>query len=163
MRPPEPPDGFSTRTAQSERAVSTLYVETSALLRVALEGDTALRRRFADTDRLVTSGLTWVEADRAVRRAVLERRLTGASAGRARRWVDAFLASCDEIVLDGRILSGARNGFPVEPVRTLDALHLASILAWDQAVERLTVASCDDRVRANAAAMGFDLVPDRHR
>jgi hypothetical protein len=160
MRPLGPRGGFSTRIARSERVVSTLYVETSALLRVALEGDTALRRRFADTNRLVTSGLTWVEADRALRRAVAERRLPGGAPARARRWIDAFLASCDEIVLDSRILSGARHGFPVEPVRTLDALHLASILAWDQAIDRLAVASCDDRVRANAAALGFDLVPD---
>ena len=140
--------------------MSTLYIETSALLRVALEGDTVLRRRFAIADRLVTSGLTWVEADRALRRAVVERRLPGGTAARARRWIDAFLTSCDEIVLDSRVLSGARQGFPVAPVRTLDALHLASILAWDQAVDRLAVASCDDRVRANAAALGFDLVPD---
>jgi len=139
--------------------VSTLYVETSALLRVALEGDAALRRRCAATDRLVTSGLTWVEADRALRRAVSEHRLDDAAFARARRWVDTFLASCDEIVLDGRILSGARQAFPVEPVRTLDALHLASILAWDQSVDRLTVASCDDRVRANSVALGFDVIP----
>jgi hypothetical protein len=144
----------------SELPVSTLYIETSALLRVALEGDTALRRRFAVADRLVTSGLTWVEVDRALRRAVAERRLSGGSPARARHWVDTFLASCDEIVLDSRVLSGARQGFPVEPVRTLDALHLASMLAWDRAVDRLAVASCDDRVRTNAAALGFDLVPD---
>ena len=138
----------------------TLYVETSALLRVALEGDTALRRRFVAADRLVTSGLTWVEADRALRRALAARRFRGGAHGQARRWVDDFLASCDEIVLDASVLSRARQTFPVEPVRTLDALHLASVLAWDQAADRLTVASCDDRVRANALALGFDVVPE---
>ncbi len=137
----------------------TLYVETSALLRVALEGDTGLRRRFAAADRLLTSGLTWVEADRALRRALVERRFRAGTHGQARRWIDDFLASCDEIVLDASVLSRARQTFPVEPVRTLDALHLASVLAWDQAIERLTVASCDDRVRANALALGFDVVP----
>ena len=138
----------------------TLYVEPSALLRVALEGDTVLRRRFVAADRLVTSGLTWVEADRALRRALAERRFHGGAHGQARRWVDDFLASCDEIVLDASVLSRARQTFPVEPVRTLDALHLASVLAWDQAIDRLTVASCDDRVRANALALGFDVVPE---
>jgi hypothetical protein len=110
-------------------------------------------------DRLVTSGLTWVEADRALRRAFAEHRFRGGGHAHARRWIDAFLRSCDEIVLDARVLSNARQAFPIEPVRTLDALHLASILAWDQAVDRLTVASCDDRVRDNAAALGFDVVP----
>lgn len=139
--------------------MATLYVESSALLRVALEGDLALRRQIAAADRLVTSGLTWVEADRALRRALRERRLSRGQHDQARRWIDAFLATCDEIVLDAAVLSSARQGFPVEPVRTLDALHLASVLAWDQAVDRLAVASCDDRVRENAASLGFDVLP----
>ena len=138
----------------------TLYVETSALLRVALEGDAALRRRFVAAERLLTSGLTWVEADRALRRALAGGRFRGGAHSRARRWIDDFLSSCDEIVLDSSVLSRARQSFPVEPVRTLGALHLASVLAWDQAVDRLTVASCDDRVRANALALGFDVVPE---
>jgi len=140
--------------------VATFYVETSALLRVALEGDAALRRRLAAADRLLTSGLTWVEADRALRRAQAERRFRGEAHVHARRWIDDFLASCDEIVLDASVLSRARQSFPVEPVRTLDALHLASAQAWDQAIGRLTVVSCDDRVRANALALGFDVVPE---
>jgi len=37
------------------------------------------------------------------------------------------------------------------------SLSLASVLAWDQAIARLTVASCDDRIRANALALGFDV------
>lgn len=138
----------------------TLYVETSALLRVALEGDTVLRRGLAAADRLVTSGLTWVEADRALRRALAARRVRGRTHGRARQWIDDFLASCDEIVLDAGVLSRARQAFPVGPVRTLDALHLASALAWDQAIDRLTVVSCDDRVRVNAVALGFDIAPE---
>jgi hypothetical protein len=140
--------------------MSTLYVETSALLRVALEGDTVLRRGFVAADRLVTSGLTWVESDRALRRALAARQFGGGAYRHARQWVDDFLASCDEIVLDTSVLSRARQTFPVEPVRTLDALHLASVLAWDQAIDRLTVVSCDDRVRANALALGFDVAPE---
>lgn len=63
-------------------------------------------------------------------------------------------------MLDAGVLSRARQTFPMEPVRTLDALHLASVLAWDQAIDRLTVASCDERVRGNALALGFDVVPE---
>ena len=138
----------------------TLYVETSALLRVTLEGDVALRQRLASADRSLTSALTRVEADRALRRAVAVRRLIDEQQVRARRWVDEFLARCDEIVLDGSVLERARRNFPVEPVRTLDALHLASVLAWNRAVAPLTVVSCDDRIRANALALGYDIAPD---
>jgi hypothetical protein len=139
--------------------VSTLYVETSALLRVALEGDAILRRRVATHERLVTSSLTWVEADRALRRARTSDRVGHARFQRAQRWIDSFLASCAELVLDTGVLARARQGFPVEPVRTLGALHLASILAWDQGIDRLTIASCDTRVRDNAHALGFELLP----
>lgn len=143
--------------------MATLYVESSALLRVALEGDAGLRRQMATYERLVTSSLTWVEADRALRRARSVERLERAPVERAQRWIDSFLASCAELVLESGVLSRARQGFPVEPVRTLDALHLASILAWDQAIDRLTIASCDARVRDNARALGFALVPRENR
>lgn len=139
--------------------MSTLYVESSALLRVALEGDTALRRQMAAQDRLVTSSLTWVEVDRALRRARLIEGVDRTRLGRAQRWIDSFLGSCAELVLESSVLSRARQGFPVEPVRTLDALHLASILVWDQGIDRLTIASCDVRVRDNARALGFDVLP----
>lgn len=139
--------------------MATYYVETSALLRVALEGDVALRRRLAGADRSVTSSLTWVEADRALRRAAGAQRFRATEQARARHWIDEFLESCAEIRLDAMVMSRARQGFPVEPVRTLDALHLGSILAWDQGIERLTVVSCDERLRANALALGFDVVP----
>lgn len=139
--------------------MSTLYVESSALLRVALEGDVTLRRQMATHHRLVTSSLTWVEADRALRRAQIVERLDRTRLERVRRWIDSLLANCAEIVLESGVLSRARQGFPVEPVRTLDALHLASMLGWDQAIDRLTVASCDARVRDNASALGFDLLP----
>jgi hypothetical protein len=51
----------------------------------------------------------------------------------------------------------AEDPFPSEPVRTLDAIHLASALFLRQAFPDLTVLSADDRVRANAAQLGFDV------
>jgi len=58
----------------------TLYVETSALLRVALEGDLALKQRLIEADRSMTSALTRVEADRAFRRALSAKRLQASTA-----------------------------------------------------------------------------------
>jgi len=46
----------------------------------------------------------------------------------------------------------------VEPVRTLDALHLASVVVVGAAVD-LDVATCDKRVRENADALGFKVLP----
>jgi hypothetical protein len=61
--------------------------------------------------------------------------------------------------IGGEVLERARRRFPVEPVRTLDALHLASALAARAAIPGLDLLSLDQRVRDNGAALGFDLLP----
>jgi hypothetical protein len=48
-----------------------------------------------------------------------------------------------------------------EPVRSLDAIHLASLRALDHELGGFEVASCDDRVRRNAIALGFAVAPER--
>jgi len=135
-----------------------LYVETSALLRALLEGDFGLRKAI-EAQAVTTSALTFVEAARALARARSDGRLNSAMVRTQQRWLSAFERSCDVLLLDEAVLRRAREQFPVEPVRTLDAIHLASILDLDQQVGGITVASCDERVRRNASALGFQLQP----
>jgi hypothetical protein len=137
----------------------TLYAETSAVLRVVLEGDKSLGTILAGATRLVTSTLTFVEADRGLRRVRAERRLDTRQFTRGERWLARFARACDAMPLTDAVLDRAKRDCPVEPVRTLDALHLASIRLWDERIGEITVASTDQRVRANAAAWGFTLVP----
>ena len=134
------------------------YVETSALLRVLLDGDEALRPELSG-EGLVTSSLTFVEAARAISRARRERRLDSRGARDAERQLAAFERSCDTLAVEDEVLRRAREAFPVEPVRSLDAIHLASVRVLDDELGGVEVASCDDRVRANAEALGFVLVP----
>lgn len=101
-----------------------LYVETSALLRVLLDGDEALRPVLSG-EGLFTSALTFVEAARAASRARREHRLDAREAREAERQLAAFERSCDAIALDDEVLRRAREEFPEEPVRSLDAIHLA--------------------------------------
>lgn len=133
-------------------------VETSALLRVLLDGDEALRPELAG-QRLFTSALTFVEASRAVSRARREGRLDARDAREAERQLAAFERSCDVVRLEDEVLRRAREEFPVEPVRPLDAIHLASVRILDDELGDLEVLSCDDRIRWNAAALGFAMVP----
>jgi predicted nucleic acid-binding protein len=137
-----------------------LYVETSALLRALLDGDGSLRPVLSGAG-LFTSALTFVEAARAVSRARRERRLDAGEAREAERQLAAFERSCDVIALGDEVLRRAREDFPEEPVRTLDAIHLASVRVLDAELGGFEVASCDDRVRRNAGALGFGLVPQR--
>ncbi len=53
----------------------------------------------------------------------------------------------------------ARRPFPSEPVRTLDAIHLASALAVRSTVPSMELRSLDDRIRRAGEQLGFRLQP----
>jgi uncharacterized protein len=131
-----------------------LYVETSALLRLLLDGDATLAPVLSGK-ALFTSALTFVEASRAIARARRERRIGAAEAREAERQLAAFERSCDVVAIEDEVLRRARETFPEEPVRTLDAIHLASLCMLDEVLGGFAVATCDDRVRRSAAALGF--------
>jgi predicted nucleic acid-binding protein len=137
----------------------TLYVETSALLRILVEDDTSLLGELSRADRLLASALTFVEAQRGLRRANREKRMGAAALREAQKWMRFFQRSCEIIALDDRILERAKEEFPVEPLRTLDAIHLASAIDWDEGPGPVTVLSVDDRVRKNVEALGLGLAP----
>jgi predicted nucleic acid-binding protein len=57
------------------------------------------------------------------------------------------------------IVDRAGRPFPPEPVRTLDAIHLASALAVRSAVPNMELLSLDDRIRRAGERLGFHLQP----
>ena len=57
------------------------------------------------------------------------------------------------------VVDRARQSFPGEPIRTLDAIHLASALVARGAVAELRLLSLDDRVRRAAARLGLEALP----
>lgn len=61
--------------------------------------------------------------------------------------------------LDEETLERASAEFPEEPVRTLDAIHLASAGILAAAIEETTIVSLDKRVRANVTKMGLQVLP----
>ena len=54
-----------------------------------------------------------------------------------------------------RSASGAARPFPVEPVRTLDAIHLATLEVLGEVPQLVTVVTRDARMGENARAMGY--------
>ena len=138
----------------------TLYVETSALLRAILEHDRSLEDLLTDPTRtLVTSALTVLEATRTIARARRDGRLTAVGAREASRRLMGFERSVDVRAIDEEVLHHARQVFPVEPVRTLDAIHLATLRLFDQEERAVSLITCDDRVGRNALALGFEVLP----
>jgi hypothetical protein len=57
------------------------------------------------------------------------------------------------------VLHRVRQPFPQEPVRTLDAVHLATAILYGLEVVPPVLLSTDQVVRANAGALGFALAP----
>ncbi len=68
------------------------------------------------------------------------------------------LGTLDLLALDEAACSRCRAPFPL-PVRTLDALHLAAADHLRSRGFEVEVASYDERMRAAAAAMGFQIYP----
>jgi predicted nucleic acid-binding protein len=134
------------------------YVETSALLRLVLDGDDALRP-LVQVDTCYTSALTFAEARRTVRRACFTGRLDAAGAHAARRRIAEFENGAEIVPVNEEVLERTGEEFPVEPVRALDAIHLATLQILAEVLPELDVVSTDQRVRENARALGLNVVP----
>jgi predicted nucleic acid-binding protein len=112
-----------------------------------------------DAELVVASSLTLIECERVLIRAVATNLLREAAAAERR----AVLArTADHWVvfdLDAEVIERARRPFPAEPIRTLDAMHLATALLARSLVVDLAILSLDERVRHSAEEMGFRVLP----
>ncbi len=130
-------------------------MESSALVAALLERDATAMQPLPPGARLVTSALTLAEAGRAVIRARTAGWLTADQEGAAVRGLRTFARRCFILEVDRRVLSRVGRRFPVEPVRTLDAVHLATIEILEESPALVTVVTRDARVRDNALALGY--------
>lgn len=137
------------------------YAESSAVLAWLLgEPDgRAVRDALRRAERVVASTLTAVECARAVARGVATRRLAPADELVALRLLDVARQSWVTRELTGPVLERAAARFPSEPVRTLDAFHLATAALFHEALGDVTMISLDDRIRDNARALGMAVGP----
>ena len=147
--------GKRRRGAATSAAVPpTYYIESSALLASFLESDVSAQRAIRARGRRMTSALTVAEAQRALLRARLAGRLTEDQERHALRGLQTFARRCELIAISDDVLARAGRPFPVEPVRTLDAIHLASVELVGEQPQLMTVLTRDGRVADNARAMG---------
>lgn len=144
--------GFSTVPAATFR-----YVETSALLAALLEQDAGARKALHGRRRRITSALTFAEATRALVRARVAGRLTLADERAGIRWLQAFRRHCDVVAVTDAVMARAGRPFPIEPIRTLDAVHLATAELLGEPPQLVTIVTRDSRVIDNARAMGYDI------
>lgn len=139
----------------------SLYAESSAVLAWLLGEARAgeVLESLGSADLVMASDLTLVECDRVLLRAAHLGELPEADSAARRAELQASAAHWTILRLSADIIERARQRFPTEPVRTLDALHLAAAIAAKAASSDLAVLSLDDRIRTNARALGFAVVP----
>ncbi|MBA3343409.1 MAG: type II toxin-antitoxin system VapC family toxin [Gemmatimonadaceae bacterium] len=135
----------------------TRYIESSALLAALLEGDPAARKAIRAPGRRVTSALTLAEANRAVIRARTTGRLSAAVERDAIRGLQTFARRCEIVAVSEEVLIRAGRPFPVEPIRTLDAIHIATAELLGEPPPLVTFITRDRRVAENARALGYTL------
>lgn len=138
-----------------------LYAESSAVLAWLLDEKSAaeVRRSLAAAEIIVASDLTLIECDRVLLRAAALGELTEAEAADRRAHLMVAASHWHILRVAPEIVDRARQPFPGEPIRTLDAIHLASALTGRTAIAGLTLLSLDDRVRRAGKKLGLEVVP----
>ena len=134
--------------------LATRYIESSALVAALLEGDASARASIRALGRRITSAITLAETSRALVRAHLSGKITVQQQRAALVTLQRFARRCHIVSVTEAILAHAGRPFPVEPVRTLDAIHLATAAVVGEPPALVVVVSRDRRVRDNAIALG---------
>jgi len=147
--------GASRRAPPVETVSGVRYIESSALLAALLERDVSARAALRGAGRRITSALTVAEAGRAILRARAGGRLTAEDERAAVRDLGRFERRCHVVAITDAVLARVRRPFPVEPVRTLDAVHLATVELLGEPPALVTIVTRDVRVGDNARALGY--------
>lgn len=139
-----------------------VYVETSAIAAWLLEQPAgwlafeAVQR----ADAVVSSDLSLVECERTLRRSVAAGDLSASRAHLLRRELVTAVSAWSILPIGADVVARARDPFPDDMIRALDAIHLATALTARVTVGDLAVITLDHRVHRNAVALGFRVLPE---
>ena len=133
------------------------YIESSAVVAALLERDVAALEAMRALGRRITSALTFAETGRALSRARAAGRLTAAEERAAVTTLAQLEQRVHVVDVSADVLARARRPFPVDPIRTLDAIHLATVELLGDSPPLVTIVTRDERIRANALALGYQV------
>jgi len=133
------------------------YLDSSVLLRLIL-GEPGQLTGWNRFDRLVCSELAELECLRTMDRLRIRHRLAEEEVLTRREAVFHLLEAMEVVGVTRPILKRAADTFPVM-IGTLDAIHLATALAWqDEYGASLTIATHDHMLGQAARALGLKTV-----
>jgi uncharacterized protein len=125
------------------------YVDSSVLLRVALGQPNALPE-WRDIERGVSSALVTTESLRTLDRVRLRVNLSDIEVARRRATILSLIDSLELVEIDSVVLERAAQPMPTE-LGTLDAIHLASALLWQDTLGVDAVMATHDKALGLAA------------
>jgi hypothetical protein len=105
------------------------------------------------------SDLTLIECERVIIRARILEEISEKKAQFCRGRLLKASGQWHVLRISADVVERARLPFPVEPIRTLDALHLAGALVGQTAIPDLALLSLDTRIRSASQALGFVVLP----
>ncbi len=133
--------------------MTTLYLETSALLRILFDqaGSGDLVRRLTKADHVITSRLTRIEAERAIIRLSLDHPEVDRRRADVERDLRQLWARIDSLEMDAAVCELAGRLAPRSRLRTLDAIHLATYQLLRQRDASIEMLTCDKRIQDEVA------------
>jgi predicted nucleic acid-binding protein len=112
-----------------------------------------------DAEVVFASDLTLLECNRVLVRCILNGELSEAE-GADRTALLAEVATRWALLrINEEVLERAGRRFPAEPLRSLDAIHLASALVARKAAPSVELLSLDRRVRDSGKLLGLRIIP----
>ena len=138
-----------------------LYAESSAVVAWLLgEPDApAIAELLESAELVLCSELTIMECERVLVRLLVDGRIDSTQEANRRSRLNEVSRHWLRMRIESPVLVRAGRRFPIEPIRSLDALHLASAIRLSNSLPDLILLSLDKRIRENAIALGFDLLP----
>jgi uncharacterized protein len=135
----------------------SVFCDTSALLKRYIEetGSAKMDQLFQDTDRVVISVITQIEAASALKRLLMQKELSDEGYKTA---LENILTDCthfDCINLNGSVIALSLKVMEQQQLRSLDAIQLGSALSVQKEINAFAV--CDAKLASAARTYGFDV------
>src|SRR5437899_2717560 len=131
-----------------------VYVDSSVLVRLVMGEDNPVQA-WGNWELAISSELTNVEVMRAIERLRVLNQVTGHTFANMSRASSALLAELELVPMQPAVLRQAAAYFP-KVIGTLDAIHLATALLWQEDTgEQLIFLTHDRQLRIAAQACGL--------
>jgi predicted nucleic acid-binding protein len=135
----------------------TTYLDSSVVLRIVL-GARGVLPNWETLEHLVSSALLEVECLRTLDRLQLVDRIPAEEIAIRRQAIYDLVGRMDIVEITASVLARASQPLPV-PLRTLDAIHLATAMLWREAEqEDVELATHDEALALAARAIGFKVI-----